>query len=306
MSEGRAGWRYFIEHQTPHTSVMHEVKRVLYSGRSKYQQIDVIETHDFGLCLVLDGKMQSSMVDEWMYHEALVHPAMVTHPRPLKVAVIGGGEGATAREVLRHGCVKEVVMVDLDEEVVRVSLKYLGRMGGRALKDPRLTLIYGDGRRFVEETDRVFDVVVVDVTDPLSGGPSYLLYTKEFYEHVYRRLGEEGLMVTQATSTFYSQGCFTAIYRTVATVFPIARAYHVWVPSYNATWGFVIGSKAHDPAKLGPKAAAARLRERGVKGLKFYTPKLHRSLFTLPKYLERALKAERRVIRDSEPVFMPA
>ncbi len=306
MSEERTPWRYFIEHQTPHTSVIHEIKRIVYSGRTRYQQVDVIETHDFGLCLILDGKMQSTMADEWIYHEALVHPAMITHPRPSKVAIIGGGEGATAREVLRHRCVERTVMVDLDEEVVKISLRYLNKMGGKALKDPRLTLIYGDGRKFIEGTNDVFDVIVVDVTDPLSGGPSYLLYTKEFYKEVYRKLSDEGVMVTQATSTFYSLNCFAAIYRTIASIFPIARPYHAWVPSFNAMWGFVIGSKHHDPLKIGAKSIANRLKERDVRGLKFYSPKLHRSLFVLPKYLEKALKTEKRIISDDQPVFMPA
>ncbi|MEM4699972.1 MAG: polyamine aminopropyltransferase [Candidatus Nezhaarchaeales archaeon] len=305
MSKGTS-FTYFIEHQTPNTSVVHKVKRVLYTGDTKFQHVDIMETYDFGLCLVLDGKVQSSTFDEWIYHEALVHPAMFTHPNPRRVAIIGGGEGATAREVLKHRCVEDVVMVDIDREVVELARSKLFAIHRGAFNDPRLKLLFMDGRRFLEEAQQAFDVIIVDVTDPLAGGPSYLLYTREFYDIARSKLTDEGVMVTQATSTTYSFKCFVSIARTVAASFPIARAYRAWVPSFVSEWGFVIGSKAHDPAKLSARVVARRMRERGVRPLKFYTAKLHRHLFTHPRHIEEALKREGEIVRDGAPVFMPA
>ena len=306
MSAGEASPILFVEHQTPHTSVTHRVRKVVYAGTTQYQRVELLDTYDFGLCLVLDGKLQSSAFDEWIYHEALVHPAMLTHPHPRRVAIIGGGEGATAREALKHSCVEEAVMVDLDREVVELARRRLRFMHRGALDHPKLKLVFMDGRKFLEEAERGFDVIIVDVTDPLAGGPSYLLYTKEFYDLASNKLTEEGVLATQATSTTYSLECFASIAKTVASSFPIARAYKAWVPSYSSEWGFVIGSKRHDPAKLSAKTIAERLRRRGVKALKFYTARLHRQLFTHPKYLEKALKERGRLIKDDQPIYMPA
>ncbi|RLF12194.1 MAG: spermidine synthase [Thermoprotei archaeon] len=305
MSE-ETSWLHFTEMQTPNTAVLHKVKRVVYRGRTRFQQVDLVETYDFGLCLILDGKLQSSVMDEWIYHEALVHPAMLTHPHPKRVVIIGGGEGATAREVLKHDAVEEVVMVDLDEEVVNLARRKLRVMHRGAFDNPKLKLLHQDGRKYLEEEEDTFDVAIIDITDPLSGGPSYLLYTKEFYDILAGKLSEDGVMVTQATSTCYSRECFTSIAKTIAATFPIARPYRAWIPSFSSEWGFVLGSKHHDPVKLSARTIAQRLRSRGVRNLKFYTPRLHRYLFSLPKFLEKALRTEGRVIRDGEPVFMPA
>jgi len=285
---------------------VHKVKRILYSGRSKYQEIDVVETQDFGLCLVLDGKVQSSLVDEFIYHEALVHPAMVTHPCPEKVLVIGGGEGGTVREVLKHNIVKDVVMVDIDEEVIRVSKTFMPQLSAGAFEDKRLKLVIDDGRAYLKKTNERYDVILIDVTDPLPEGPSYLLYTKQFYELVKERLKPDGLMATQATSVFYSRKSYTLIYNTLRQVFPVVRAYSAWIPSYVSAWGFVLASLKHDPLSLSNEEVERRLSERGVSNLKFYCPDYHRPLFTLPLYLRKALEEEREVATDEMPTFMPA
>lgn len=304
MQYDRVPWRWFVDHQTPYTSIIHKVKRIVYSGKTKYQQVDIIETYDLGLCLVLDGNIQSSTKDEWIYHESLVHPILFTHPEPKDVLIIGGGEGATAREVLKHRCVNKVIMVDIDNEIVELSKKYLREMCENVFEDLRLELVFDDGRKLVEETDKIFDAIIIDVTDPLEGGLSYLLYTKEFYEKLYQRLSDNGILVTQATSTFYSIDCFSAIYNTMSNVFDITRAAHVWIPSYASTWGYVIGSKRYDPEELEVTNLEKEIKERKVKVLKFYTPKTHRSLFILPPYLEKRLREEKRIIRDDQPIFM--
>ncbi|WP_243671364.1 hypothetical protein [Vulcanisaeta sp. JCM 16161] len=175
---------WFIEFNTPFSYHVRGIRRVLYSGVTKYQRIAIVEFEDLGKALVLDGKIQSSLYDEFVYHESLVHPAMITHPHPRKVLILGGGEGATAREVLKHRGVEEVIMVDIDDEVIRLVKEYLPEMSQGAFDNPKLKLILQDGRKFLEESRDRYDVIVLDLTDPLEGGPSYLLYTIEFYSIV--------------------------------------------------------------------------------------------------------------------------
>ena len=191
------GW--FVERYSAYNLHTTGVLRVLYRGESRFQRIEVLDLYMYGRSLIIDGKVQSSEKFEWMYHEPLVHPAMVTHPEPSRVLVIGGGEGATAREVLRHGCVDEVHMVDIDAEVVKVCRELLPSMNEGVFEDPRFSLIISDGRRFLENLreEVKYDVIVVDATDPTEGAPSCKLYTKEFYEAVYRALSPNGVFVTQ-------------------------------------------------------------------------------------------------------------
>jgi len=293
---------WFIEQLSPDAIIAYRIKRAVYSKQSKYQKIDVLELGELGLCLVLDGKVQSSEVDEWIYHESLVHPAMLCHPKPSKVLIIGGGEGATAREVLRHRTVERVVMVDLDEDVVKVSKEYLPHLHQGAFDDPRLELVIGDGRAYLEGCGEKFDVIIMDVTDPLRGGPSYLLYTKEFYELAKGRLSDGGAIATHAASAFYDRECFASIYKTMKSVFKVARPYRVWVPSFASLWGFVVGSEGADPLSLGPGDVDRALADRGVSGLRFYCGRVHAAIFTVPGE-EEALLEKGRVSTDSEPTF---
>lgn len=303
MSE-EASCIYLIDKLSPNVTLMRKVKSVLYSYRTKYQHVELVETYDLGLCLLLDGKLQSSTLDEWIYHECIVHPPMLTHPNPKRVAIVGGGEGATVREVLRHNTVEEVVMVDLDEEVVRLAKERLKMMHQGALESNKLKLLYMDGRKYLEEEKGSFNVIIIDVTDPIKGGPSYLLYTKEFYDLLMKKLDEVGVIVTQATSTHYSFECLASIFKTVSASFPIARLYRAWIPSYGSEWSFILGSKFYDPVELNAETILERLRSRRVENLKFYTPKLHQALFTLPKFLEDSLSTVGRVIRDDSPIYV--
>jgi len=307
----RDGKLWFVEYHSDYTGHIYAVRRVLYRGESCCQSIGVYDLYHYGKTLVLDGKIQSTACDEWVYHEVLVHPMMVTHPEPKRVLVIGGGEGATAREVLRHKTVEEVHMVDIDSLVLKVCRKYLPEFSRGAFKDPRLSIIIGDGRKFLENAKQGFyDVAVIDATDPIEGGPALLLYTKEFYELVWRCLSEDGVMVTQAVSPSYEFEdqitCTVSIFRTVGSVFPIARYYRAYIPSFDGEWGFVLGSKTHDPLDLSAEVVDERLRRRGVDGLKYYHSRLHTSLFTMPKNIKELLESfpKARVLRDDEPAFV--
>lgn len=281
--------------------------RILHSGRTQFQQVALLETGPYGRTLVLDGKTQSAEADEFVYHEALVQPAMMAHPGPKRVLVAGGGEGATAREVLRHPTVREVVMVDLDAEVVALCQEHLPRHHAGAFRDPRLRLLHIDAFEYLEQDREPFDVIVMDLPDPLEGGPSYLLYTAEFYRLVASRLDRAGLMVTQAgpAGPLNHGEVFTAIRRTVATVLPRCAAYRVYVPSFGSSWGFVVASSAHGPEVAGQRPADIdrRIGARVGGGLRFYDGIGHQGIFSLPKYLRAALEEDQRVITRQEPLY---
>ena len=311
LPEGMERW--ITEMHTPYTGHLYAVRKTFFKGSSLFQDIEVVELAHFGKTLFLDGKVQSSEDSEWIYHELLVHPVMVAHERPERVLIIGGGEGATAREVLKHSTVKAVDMVDIDVMVYEVCKRYMPELNAGAFEDPRFSLVVADGRAFVEALSergrKIYDVVIVDATDPLEGGPAYLLYTKEFYRVIRDILKPGGLMITQAEDVCVLEDLSLAtvsIYRTVRAVFPIARYYARWVPSFDSEWAFVIGSTGPDPASLGAGEVAKRLEERRVGGLRYYTPELHPTLFVLPKYLSELLErhSTARVIRDGEPLFI--
>ena len=294
------------EHITPDLLQAERVNNVIYSSQTDYQSVIIQDTACFGRSLVLDDKTQSTEVDEFVYHESLVQPSMLVHPSPRNVFVAGGGEGATIREVLRHRSVERVVMVDIDKEVVDVCRKYLEVFHQGSFEDPRLDLFHCDAVEFLEQTREEFDLVIIDVPDPLEGGPAYLLYTREFYEIVKDRLAPGALLVTQSGSTgpaFYEQ-CFSAVANTLGTVFPKIFPYEVFVPSFGATWGFLVGSLGPDPTCMTIDDVDTYLNLRVEGELRHYDGETHIGMFSLPKYLRNAIKAEPRIISKSRPLFV--
>lgn len=304
MLGGATTWH--LERITPDLAQWSSVRNVLYTGRSQYQEVEVLETASFGRCLVLDGKTQSSEADEFVYHESLVHPALIVHPRPESVCIAGGGEGATAREVLRHGTVSRAVMVDLDREVVELCREHLPGHHQGALDDPRLTLHIGDAGAFFRESSERFDVIVLDLPDPTEGGPAYLLYTGDFYTLLRSRLSPDGVLVTQSgpASLLNHHEVFTAIHHTLSDIFPVVASYTVPVQSFGEQWGFTVASLGPDPTALSPEEVDRRLSERGVEGLRAYDGVSHRGLFALPRYLRRAIAEETRTITPENPLFI--
>ena len=297
-------WHY--EYITPDLVQAERIKRVIYRGKSAYQSISIHDTACFGRTLVLDDKTQSTEVDEFVYHEALVQPCLVAHPGPTDVFVAGGGEGATVREVLSHGTVQRAVMVDIDGKVVELCRRHLSDFHRGAFDDPRLELRYQDALVFLEQTSQRFDVAVIDVPDPLEEGPAHLLYTLEFYNLLRDRLKPGGMMVAQAGPTgpaFYQQS-FSAVANTVASAFQSVFTYEAFVPSFGSTWGFVVGSLGPDPTALTVEDVDERVADRVAGDLRFYDGVTHLGMFSVPKYLRAALAAETRVITRATPLFV--
>jgi spermidine synthase len=304
--EGSYNWHWFIEWGTPTSAHMYGIEKVLYHGRSKYQDIMVAFVKDLGKALILDGKTQSALSDEFVYHESLVHPAMILHSNPRKVLVLGGGEGATIREVFRFDTVERVVMVDIDEEVINVSKKYLQEWHQGAFNDPRLELLIMDGIKYIEETKEKFDVIIADLADPLEAGPAYKLYTKEYYEKIKSLLNPGGVFVTQATSPTITPFTHAVIYNTIKETFKYTAIYHVYVKSFDGVWGFAIASDEKDPRELTKEKVDDFLRKH-IKGQnKFYDGSIHEAVFTIPRYLKEKISNIKDIATLDKPVFMPA
>ncbi|HEX75429.1 MAG TPA: polyamine aminopropyltransferase [Dehalococcoidia bacterium] len=296
--------KWLHDEVSPALVQLHSVKQVIYSGQTEFQSIDIVDTGSFGICLVLDGKIQSSEWDEFIYHEALVHPAMLSHPHPEIVFIAGGGEGATLRQVLAHNTIRKAVMVDIDRQVIDICHRFLSSLHQGSFDDPRAEIHFADARRYLQETNDGFDVIIIDLVEPLEAGPACLLYTQEFYQLVKERLNPDGIVSVQSGASGWTNlENFTAIINTLKSVFSIVCPYQVYVPSFVDQWGFATASQSLTPAKLSPKEIDHRILTRLFKKLKSYDGVSHQALFTLPKHLRHQLAITKRIITDKKPIF---
>lgn len=297
---------WFWDFLSPDLMYCASILEIAYSGRTPYQSVEVINTGSFGWCLVLDGKIQSSDADEFIYHEALVHLPMITHNNPKAVFIAGGGEGAVAREVLAHRTVEKVVMVDIDEQVIDLCNKYLPQRHRGAFDDPRFQLILGDAKKVLMESTEKYDVVILDLPDPTEGGPAYLLYTQAFYRLIRERLNKDGIAVTQAgnCNPVPLRDIFISIHNTMQSVFPSVFPYQVSMPAFGGTWGFVMATMGQNPLELDSKTVDNRIADKVTATLHFYDGITHEGVLRLPKELRTALAGEKRIITEDAPLFI--
>ncbi|PON80106.1 Polyamine biosynthesis domain containing protein [Parasponia andersonii] len=277
---------------------------ILHTGHSQFQDIALLDTKPFGKALVIDGKLQSAETDEFIYHECLVHPALLHHPNPKTIFIMGGGEGSTARELLRHKAVEKVVMCDIDEEVVEFCKSYL-LVNREAFCDQRLELVINDARAELEHREKLYDVIVGDLADPIEGGPCYKLYTKSFYELIVKpRLNPDGIFVTQAgpAGIFSHTEVFSCIYNTLRQVFKYVVPYSAHIPSYADTWGWVMASDK--PFVLSADELDTRIKQR-IKGENRYLDgKTFSSSSTLSKAVRKSLVNETNVYTEGTAKFI--
>ncbi len=253
-------------------------KKVLYKGKSRYQQIEIIENEDYGRVLFLDGLVQTTDQDEFYYHEMLVHPALCSHPGPRDVLIIGGGDGGALREVLRHP-VRRVWLVEIDKEVIEACKKFFPWLGP-ALADQRTRLEITDGIRFIRETSERFDVVLIDSSDPV--GPSTPLHQQGFYELLKKRLRPGGAAVAQAGSLRYHLREHQVKSEFLRQIFRNVSFYIGPAPTYpGGTWCYVFVSDRLDPKKKPLKAPPP--------GLRYYNGDIHGAAFALPNFLRQVL-----------------
>ena len=278
---------WFSENHTPNVQISIRVDKQLYSGKSEFQRIDVFESPEFGRFLTLDGYMMLTEKDEFIYHEMITHVPMAVHPNVKKVLVIGAGDGGVVRELVRYHDIEHIDMVEIDPLVVEVCKKYLPQTACR-FDDPRLTLHFEDGLRFVRFKENEYEIIIVDSTDPF--GPGEGLFTKEFYGNCFKALKDDGILINQHESPFYpedAQACQRA-HKNIVNTFPIAKVYQAHIPTYpSGHWLFGFASKKYHPLR---DLDETRWNMRALT-CRYYTTTLHKGAFYIPAYVEELLKS---------------
>lgn len=280
--------RWFSETLHPTLQQRIAVSRVLYRGRSRFQRLQVVETPVYGRTLILDGVVQTTERDEFIYHEMLTHLPLFTHPNPQRVLIIGGGDGGILREVLKHP-VREAVLVEIDPAVIDVSRKYLQQIHQGSFDDRRARVIVDDGARYVQGACGAFDVIIVDSSDPI--GPAQVLFKTQFYQRMAAVLTADGLMARQTGSTFLQAAELPEAYRRAAEVFEHVEAYVASVPTYiGGLFSFVVGSRRYRPSQVSLGAVGARYQRLAL-NTRYYNPEVHVASCALPSYIQARLTA---------------
>lgn len=270
---------WYTEKQTPALGFSCKIKETLYRAQSDYQEIAVLDTFQFGRMLVLDGMVQTTVADEYIYHEMIAHIPLRTHPQPRSVLVIGGGDGGVVREISKYPQVERITLAEIDLQVVEAAKRFLPEISS-ALEDFRLEIKIVDGIEYIRSLQAAYDIIIVDSTEPV--GPAVGLFASSFYEAVYRALKPEGIIVAQTESPFLNAELIRTVFRRLKGIFPQTSLYLAPVPTYpGGLWSFTIGSKCFDP--LQPQG---KLLPRDTR---YYTSQIHRSAFSLPRFVQELL-----------------
>lgn len=277
---------WYTEQHTDTVRFSIKVERQLMSVRSPFQRIDIFESEEFGRFLTLDGLMMVTQKDEFIYHEMIVHVPLAVNPDIRDVLVIGAGDGGTVRELARYATVGRIDMVEIDKMVVDACREYLPQTAC-SLDDPRVTIRYEDGLRFVRTREDAYDLIIVDSTDPF--GPGEGLFTREFYGNCFKALRGDGILVNQHESPYYGTyvRSMKRAHRRIRECFPVCRVYQAHIPTYpSGHWLFGFASRRFDPlADLDAK----RWNALGL-ATRYYNADLHLGAFMLPTYVRELLE----------------
>jgi len=258
--------------------------RQLQALDSPYQRIEVYDTPQFGKLFRLDGRLMTSEKEEFFYHECMTHPALLSHPDPQSVLVIGGGDGGSSEEIFKHPSVRRIVMAELDEAVIDVARTHLGEIHRGALDDPRLEIRIGDGFDYVKNATEKFDLIVLDLTDPDT--PAFHLYSEEFFRMCRERLNPGGMLTLHLGTPVYAPETVRKNAASLRRVFRQVHPLTLFIPLYGSLWCLGIASDSANPRLMTTEAIAARLRERRIGGLKYYNADVHGGLFALPNFVK--------------------
>jgi spermidine synthase len=260
-----------------------KIKETLFSGKSEYQKLDILQTEQLGKMMVLDGLVMLTEANEFSYHEMIAHVPLIAHPNPERVLVIGGGDGGTAREVLKHEIVKECVMVEIDELVVEKSKEFFPEIAS-AFDNPKLNLIIDDGFKYIEDNKNAFDVIIIDSTDPI--GPAEPLFSSRFYKNVNECLKTDGIMSAQSESPYLYKKIIKLMYANIKSAFPIVKMYTGFVPFYpTGMWSFAFGSKKYTYQEKPRIEDIDKLEN-----LNYFNRKIYYSAFDLPNFAKDLVK----------------
>ncbi|MCW8858097.1 MAG: polyamine aminopropyltransferase [Deltaproteobacteria bacterium] len=271
---------WYTEKHSDNVGITMKVTKTLFSGVSEFQQLEIVDTLEYGRMMLLDGLVMVTERDEFIYHDMITHPALFTHPQAKKVLVIGGGDGGSIREIVRHPEVELAILCEIDGLVIDKSLEFLPTMASAIDgHHPRVKLHVDDGLAYIREHQDAFDVILVDSTDPI--GPAVGLFEEDFYRLVFSALKEDGIMVAQSESPFYHADIQKSMYQNLRTVFPIVEMYQAFIPTYpSGFWSFAFASKKYHPVKDFDRDRAAK-RDFYTR---YYNEDLHLGAFMLPTF----------------------
>ncbi len=258
------------------------------SLKTAYQLIEIFDTPDLGKLMRIDGVNMTSERDEFFYHENLIHPAAMSHPAPKQVLIVGGGDGGACKEILKHAGIERVVLAELDAGVIDMAKKHLYAIHRGALDDERVDIRIGDGLEYVRQNTRRFDLIYLDLTDPI--GIAEALYAPDFYADCKQALRKGGALVPHIGSPFSHS---TRVHRSVSdlrTIFSKVAAYFVHIPSYGAVWGFACASDTWSLADMESAEIEARFAMRGVADCQYYNGAIHHAMQALPEYISKLIR----------------
>tara|TARA_R110002072_G_scaffold52417_1_gene139710 strand:+ start:188 stop:1039 length:852 start_codon:yes stop_codon:yes gene_type:complete len=265
------------------------VEKVIYREKTDLQDLVIFENSQFGRVMSLDGAVQTTEKDEFIYHEMFVHVPLLAHGKVRRVLIIGGGDGGAARQLMKHRNIA-VTLVDIDRTVIELSKKYMPSVSGGAFDDPRLELVIADGCKFVEETDARWDVIIIDSTDP--HGPGEVLYTEEFYRDCKTCLSEGGIVITQNGVPFVQESELRESYDRLGGLFKDVTFYLAAIPSYvGGVMAYGWATDEADHRKTGLAKLAQRYIDAEI-GTEYYTPEIHQAAFALPLHIQKMLTRE--------------
>jgi spermidine synthase len=255
--------------------------------QTPFQVLEVYDTPELGRMFRLDGANMTSDRDEFFYHENLIHPATVAHPDPRRALVIGGGDGGSSEELLKHSTLEGVHMAELDPEVIEVSKAQFGKVHRGVFDNPRLKVTVGDGLAYLRETSVRYDIITMDLTDPV--GPSVQLYTPETFALAKGALAAGGALTLHIGSPFSHPERVRGTLDNLRRVFSRVTPYFVHIPIYGSVWGFACASDVLDPRRITPEAVEKVIAARGIGDLQYYNGEIHRAMLALPNYIKKLL-----------------
>lgn len=277
------GETWLVEDERDNMKLYYRTKGIISSKKSPFQQVNIIDSYDFGRCLVLDGVIQTTELDGYIYNEMISHIPAVTHEKPQDVLVIGGGDCGVVNELTKYKSFKTIDMVEIDRTVVQESINHIPVISGNASKDERVNFIFDDGIKFVKGKKKYYDISIVDSSDPI--GPAEVLFSEDFYVSLKDSLKDDGIMVCQSQSPIFHKEVLKKTHSILKKHFPIVRTYKAVVPSYpGGMWSFTLAAFKYDPLKANI--------EKLVENTKYINREIFKSCFSLPNFMKEDLGLE--------------
>ncbi|QNO15117.1 polyamine aminopropyltransferase [Alkalicella caledoniensis] len=275
---------WYTEKQTPSVSLSLKTAKTLHVEQTDFQHLAMIETEAFGRMLVLDGMVQTSVMDEFVYHEMITHPALYTHQNPKNVLVIGGGDGGTIREIIKHPSVEKATLVEIDGRVIELSKQYLPEIAVALTGNPKVDVRVEDGIKHIQESKDTYDVILVDSTEPV--GPAVGLFSQDFYKGIFEALKEDGLMVAQTESPFFNADLITNVNKRLNNIFPHVQTYLASIPTYpSGLWSFTMASKKYKTEDVNTESLYNI-------DTKYFTLDILKAATRLPKFVQDLVKGD--------------